>query len=193
MSVQLPPELQKYKKYIDMSKWDDNKIDPYIEDANAKTLQTYIAQRLAWDNRRLAIRLLEVTNKEEEHEWTQEEIEIQNRRGGGFSSAYVSTSTGSCSFSTVGQPQDMKKETNVPGRQVNKPLGSDQVLQTPQNQSRQTSAYKVPIPMISSQNPAAICDASGPLPDTFNFPAPPDGFERQLTDLRKQYTLKGRG
>ncbi|EPQ67552.1 Bgt-4522 [Blumeria graminis f. sp. tritici] len=56
MSVQLPPELQKYKNYIDMSMWDDDEIDPYIEDANAKTLQTYIAQRLAWDNRRLAIR-----------------------------------------------------------------------------------------------------------------------------------------
>lgn len=48
MSVQLPPELQKYKNYIDMSMWDDDEIDPYIEDANAKTLQTYIAQRLAW-------------------------------------------------------------------------------------------------------------------------------------------------
>ncbi|RKF76328.1 putative powdery mildew-specific protein [Golovinomyces cichoracearum] len=47
MSVQLPIELQKYKKYIDLSKWDDDDMDLNIEEANAKTLQTYIAQRLA--------------------------------------------------------------------------------------------------------------------------------------------------
>ncbi|EPQ67553.1 Bgt-4522-2 [Blumeria graminis f. sp. tritici] len=82
----------------------------------------------------------------------------------------------------------MKKETDVPGRHVYKPLGSDQVLPSPQNQSRQTSAYKVPIPMLSSWNLGAIRDASGPQPETFNFQAPPDGFQRQLTDLGKQYT-----
>ncbi|TQS35028.1 hypothetical protein Golomagni_04565 [Golovinomyces magnicellulatus] len=40
------------------------------------------------DNRRLAFRLLEVINEEQEHEWTQEEIEIQKSRGEGFSSKY---------------------------------------------------------------------------------------------------------
>ncbi|TQS36789.1 hypothetical protein Golomagni_02752 [Golovinomyces magnicellulatus] len=185
MSVQLPIELQKYKKYIDLSKWEDDEIDLNMEDANAKTLQTYIAQRLEWyadinytagwlwelyredfkkltlemmdkckvdilyllrdslikngvyvprDNRRLAIRLLEVFNEEEEHEWTQEEIEIQNKRGGGFSSTYVPSHPGSYSYTRINQAQNMKKETDIPGRQEYQPLCSDQVLRTPQYQ-----------------------------------------------------------
>ncbi|CAD6502572.1 BgTH12-05163, partial [Blumeria graminis f. sp. triticale] len=34
------------------------------------------------DSRKLAVRLLEVINEEQEHEWTQQEIEIQKNRGG---------------------------------------------------------------------------------------------------------------
>ncbi|RKF56206.1 putative powdery mildew-specific protein [Golovinomyces cichoracearum] len=137
--VELPSAILKYKKYIDLDKWDDDELDLTDSNATSKTLQTYIVQRLSWyaeieytasrlwelfredfsnwtpemmnrckvdilyflrdsltkngvfvprDNRRLAIRLLEVINEEQEHEWTQEEIEIQKSRGGGFSSKY---------------------------------------------------------------------------------------------------------
>ncbi|RKF75725.1 putative powdery mildew-specific protein, partial [Golovinomyces cichoracearum] len=207
MSVQLPIELQKYKKYIDLSKWDDDEIDLNIEEANAKTLQTYIAQRLAWyaeidytagrlwelyredfkkwtlgmmdkskvdilyllrdslakngvyvprDNRRLAIRLLEVVNEEEEHEWTQEEIEIQTKRGGGFSSSYVPSHPEPYSYTKINQAQNMKKETDIPGRQEYQPIYSDQILRTPQYQPskhnpRQTSTHGSSIPMTSSR------------------------------------------
>ncbi|RKF84078.1 putative powdery mildew-specific protein [Golovinomyces cichoracearum] len=140
MADELPHVLQKYKKYIDLTLFKNDDLDPTTPDANAKTLHTYIAQRLAWyaeieytagrlwelykedfkswtvemmdkckadmlyllrdflvkngvfiprDNRRLAIRLIDVVNEIEDHEWTQEEIEIQMRRGGGFSSSYI--------------------------------------------------------------------------------------------------------
>ncbi|TQS39435.1 hypothetical protein Golomagni_00037 [Golovinomyces magnicellulatus] len=157
MSVQQPFELQKYKKYIDLSRWDDDEIDLNMEDANAKTLLAwyaeidYTAGRLwelhredfkKWtlgmidkckvdilyllidslvkngvyvprDNRRLAIRLLE------------------NKRGGGFSSTYVPSHPGSYSYTRINQAQNMKKKTDIPGRQEYQPLCSDQILRTP--------------------------------------------------------------
>lgn len=230
-SVELPSAILKYKKYIDLDKWDDDELDIANPNANSKTLQTYIVQRLSWyseieyttsrlwelfredfgnwtlemmnrckvdilyllrdsltkngvfvprDNRRLAIRLLEVINEEQEHEWTQEEMEIQKSRGGGFSSKYNSV------------PSIVLQDTGY------NPKGLKTEFNDRESQQRQPQLLDQTNPIIQNQyiNPQSIqrngTDYYGipSHPQNSLLPSPPDGFARQLTDLGKLYMDK---
>ncbi|RKF76319.1 hypothetical protein GcM3_079028 [Golovinomyces cichoracearum] len=46
-SVELPSAILKYKKYIDLDKWDDDELDLTDPNATPKILQTYIRQSKA--------------------------------------------------------------------------------------------------------------------------------------------------
>ncbi|KAI0991906.1 hypothetical protein K3495_g16281, partial [Podosphaera aphanis] len=131
-------ELVHFKKYLDMTKW-ENELDPFAPEAPSTILHTFIAQRIAWyiennfiagllwdsyredfenwnvemmkkcnpdvikllrnflvmngvyisrDSRKNVIKLIDILEEKEDHEWTKEEIILQESRGGGFSKRF---------------------------------------------------------------------------------------------------------
>ncbi|KAI0994048.1 hypothetical protein K3495_g14135, partial [Podosphaera aphanis] len=134
---------------------------------------------IARDSRKNVIKLIDILEEKEDHEWTKEEIILQESRGGGFSKRFK-------------PPQNFPMSSpSYPNFSLTQATGS--AVKREADQYNSYSANTAGYNKISRNNEKSsnqVKDDGQSRPDYVASdykPLPPYGFSKQLTDLAKLY------